>query len=79
MFHNLLNHSPMHGCLSDTVIYVVLLFLYNRLLKVRFKGVYLDKEIGYFQGKYELRKIIQAVETSKSPEIMKDLSKVYKG
>lgn len=59
----------------------MLLFLYNRLLKVRYKGVYLDnvKEIGYFQGKYELRKIIEAVETPKSPEIMEDLSEFCKG
>jgi len=37
------------------------------------------KEIGYFQGKYKLQKITQAVETPKSPETIEELLKVCKG
>lgn len=41
-------------------------------------GVYLDnvQEIYYFQGKYKLPKVAQAVETLKSPETVEELAKV---
>lgn len=43
-------------------------------------GIFLDdvKAIGYFQGKYKLWKVTQAVETPKSQKTAEELAKICK-